>query len=45
MYLRTGDLVRYSYNPFFTAVILELMWDDFLMISKAQRKTAAVLSM
>ena len=31
-----GDLVRYSYNPFFTAVILELEWDDFLMISKAK---------
>ena len=34
--MKPGDLVCYSYNPFFFAVILELKWDDFLMISKAK---------
>ena len=34
--MKPGDLVRYSYNPFYIALVLDMEWDDFLMISKAK---------
>ena len=34
--MNPGDLVQFTYNPFFTALVLELEWDDFLMRRKAK---------
>ena len=33
--MKPGDMVRYTFNPFFFGIILDLVWDDYLMTMRA----------